>query len=297
MWIQRRPLLSMISGSATLYVAGQDRTARDATAKARAWERQVRHRLGGFIGRGSGAILAVHRSRRTTARSYRVIARVSAVRARANDPGTSQTELADGRLGWPESPPASSSPLWNAGRANRRPRAPRTTESPFLRRLARPASQRAARGPAREPAVQPSSVGSAGRAPTRAGRSGQRTHGPSDCGRDVQPALAKCPRRQLGPRGEVEPLEQPAQVRLDGLRADPERAAISSFERPSTTSRTTSSSRSLSRATAAPRPGRTPNARPPAAARRIASRSSAIGAVLSTKPAAPSRSAASAYCG
>ena len=32
-----------------LYVAGQDRAARDATAKARAWERQVRHRLGGFM--------------------------------------------------------------------------------------------------------------------------------------------------------------------------------------------------------------------------------------------------------
>ena len=41
-----------------LYVAGQDRATRDATAEARAWERQVRHRLGGFIGRGSGAILA-----------------------------------------------------------------------------------------------------------------------------------------------------------------------------------------------------------------------------------------------
>src|SRR6185436_2914930 len=41
-------------------------------------------------------------------------------------------------------------------------------------------------------------------------------------GRHLQPALAERPRRELRARSQVEPLEEPAEVRLHGLRADPE---------------------------------------------------------------------------
>ena len=88
------------------------------------------------------------------------------------------------------------------------------------------------------------------------------------------------------------------EVRLDGLRADPERRAdlVVARGRRRRGGRRRARAR-VSRAIAGRgRAGRA-NAIPPAAARRIASRSSAIGAVLSTNPAAPSRSAASAYCG
>src|SRR5258705_9766601 len=47
----------------------------------------------------------------------------------------------------------------------------------------------------------------------------------SGAGRHLEPALAQGAGRELGSRGQVEPFEQPAQVRLHGLRADPEPSA------------------------------------------------------------------------
>src|SRR5712671_241420 len=39
---------------------------------------------------------------------------------------------------------------------------------------------------------------------------------------DLEPALAQGPRRELGARGDIEPLEQPPKMGLDRLRPDPE---------------------------------------------------------------------------
>jgi len=114
--------------------------------------------------------------------------------------------------------------------------------------------------------------------------------------RHLEPALAQSPRRQLRPRLQPEPIEEPAEMSLDRLRGDAElRAdlvvAAAVDNQPDDIELTTS------QRAGADRSGLQPKASPPEAALRIASTSSAIGAVLTTKPEAPSRSAAVAYCG
>ena len=215
----------MISGSGYLYLAGQQDTAgRDGTAKSRARERQGRHRLGGFIWR-SGAILAPQRAVRAIERSYRLRFTGRARPASAGRPNLCAV-LLDRR---------SSDGRRRLGLLEHRDEQPAGADRDDPVRLS--ARFGGARAGSAEGDRQP--AGGTSSQPSRSARVAS----------SVRDATSRRSNRRRRCDSTV-------------FAPIPSLAAISSFERPSTTSVTTSSSRSLS-LTVSP-PARPPGERHPA---------------------------------